>query len=365
MTPPLGRQPAAVAAARVARAGGLLGALGLASSVFVVSRLVEAWRVTPAAASHEVSIIGERLSYPAANFAAVVVLALALVGLAVTVLAVTGAVGEVLAARRFARALRNREPRPIGGTSVIGDDRPIGGTSVIGDDRPFGGAWVIADERPRAFCAGLIRPTVYVSSGAVALLEEAALGAVLAHERHHARRRDPLRLAAGRVGARALFFVPGLRELLRRQQSLAELSADESAIAAAPENRAALAQAMLSFVEESGDDPGAGVDPARVDHLLGEPSNWRFPVLLCLAAAALLALLVAVAALAGQLAVGSTTLAPPLLSSRPCVVVLAAIPAAVGLVALRLRRRVVWEGPRAGASRRMRPRPRSTMHDSR
>ena len=346
-------QPAAVAAARVARAGALLAALGLGSSVFVVSRLVEAWRVTPAAASHEVSIIGERLSYPAANLAAVVVLVLALVGLVVTVLAVAGAVGEVLAARRFARALRTRQPRPLTEASVIADEQPCGD------------AWVIADERPRAFCAGLIRPMVYVSSGAVELLDQAALGAVLAHERHHARRRDPLRLAAGRVGARALFFVPGLRELLERQQSLAELSADESAIAAAPENRAALAQAMLSFVEESGDDSGAGIDPARVDQLVGEPSSWRFPTFLCLAAAALLALLVAVAALAGQLAAGSTTLAPPLLSSSPCVVVLAAIPSVVGLVALRLRRRVVWERPRAGASRRMRPRPRSTMDDSR
>ena len=334
-------QPAAVAAARVARAGALLGALGLASTAFVVSRLVEAWRVAPASASHEISIIGDRLSYPAANLAAVVVLVLALVGLVVTVLAVAAAVGEVLASRRFARELRAQKPRPLRD------------------------AWLIADERPRAFCAGLIRPTVYVSSGAVALLDEAALGAVLAHERHHARRRDPLRLAAGRVCARALFFVPGLRELLRRQQSLAELSADESAIAAAPENRAALAQAMLSFVEESGDDPGAGIDPARVDQLVGELSSWRFPMLLCVAAAALLALLVAVAALAGQVAVGSTTLAPPLLSSRPCVVVLAAIPVVIGLVALRLRRRVVWERPRAGASRRMRPRPRSTMHGSR
>ena len=217
------RQPAAVAAARVARAGALLGALGLASAAFVVSRLVEAWRIAPASASHEISIIGDRLSYPAANLAAVVVLVLALVGLVVTVQAVAAAVGEVLDSRRFARALRAQKPRPLRD------------------------AWLIADERPRAFCAGLIRPTVYVSSGAVALLDEAALGAVLAHERHHARRRDPLRLAAGRVCARALFFVPGLRELLRRQQSLAELSADESAIAAAPENRAALAQAMLKL----------------------------------------------------------------------------------------------------------------------
>ncbi|HUB05091.1 MAG TPA: hypothetical protein VMA76_08470 [Solirubrobacteraceae bacterium] len=93
-------QPAAVAAARVARAGALLATLGLASSVFVASRLIEAWRVTPAAASHEISIIGQRLSYPAANFAAVVVLGLALVGLAVTALTVAGAVGEVVADRR-------------------------------------------------------------------------------------------------------------------------------------------------------------------------------------------------------------------------------------------------------------------------
>ena len=342
-------QPAAVAAARVARAGALLATLGLASSVFVASRLIEAWRVTPAAASHEISIIGQRLSYPAANLAAVVVLGLALVGLAVTALTVAGAVGEVVADRRFARALRACGRRRLG---------DAGGDA-------WGDAWVIPDELPRAFCAGLIRPAVYVTSGTVAVLDEAALGAVLAHERHHARRRDPLRLATGRVAARALFFVPGLGELVRRQQSLAELSADESAIAAAPENRAGLAQAILSFVGESGDEAGAGVDPARVDHLLGEPPSRRFPMLLCLAAAALLALLVAVGALAGQLAAGSTTLAPPLLSSRPCVVVLAAIPTLVGLVVLRLRRRVVWERPRAGASRRMRPRPRSTMHDSR
>ena len=120
-------QPAAVAAARVARAGALVGALGLASTAFVVSRLVEAWRVAPPSASHEISIIGDRLSYHAANLAAVVVLVLALVGLVVTVLAVAAAVGEVLDSRRFARALRAQKPRPLRD------------------------AWLIADERPRAF----------------------------------------------------------------------------------------------------------------------------------------------------------------------------------------------------------------------
>src|SRR5207237_9218309 len=97
-------------------------------------------------------------------------------------------------------------------------------------------AVVIADEQPRAFCAGLLRPRVYVSSGAVALLDEAALRAVLAHERHHARRWDPLRLAIARVIARALFFVPGLAELVRRQRAIAEVRADERAGGCTPEN---------------------------------------------------------------------------------------------------------------------------------
>jgi Zn-dependent protease with chaperone function len=309
-------QPAAAAAARVARAGTLLATLGFTSSVFAISRLIDSWRVTPATTSHEISIVGQTLSYPAANLAAVVVVALAALGLAVTAMTLAGAVRELAADRRFARWIR-----------------------VCGA-RPFGAAWVVPDERARAFCAGLIKPRIYVSSGAVALLDEAALRAVLAHEYHHARRRDPLRLAAGRVVARALFFVPGLGELVRRQQALGELSADESAVAAAPGNRSALARAMLSFTDQSHDDDVVGVDPARVDYLLGEAPSWRFPVALCIGGLALIALLAAVGVLAGQVATGATSLAPPLLSTKPCVVVLAAIPAVLGLGALRLRRRL-------------------------
>ena len=135
--------------------------------------------------------------------------------------------------------------------------------------------------------------------------------------------------------ARALFFLPALRELGRRQQALAELSADESAIDAAPGNRSALARAMLSFTDSTGTDGSIGIDPARVDHLLGAPPAWRFPAATCLAATALLALVVAAAVLAGQVAAGSATLAPPFLSAQPCVVILAIIPAACGLIAIR------------------------------
>jgi hypothetical protein len=44
--------------------------------------------------------------------------------------------------------------------------------------------------------------------------------------------------------------------------------------------------------------------------------------------------LVALAALAAHAAAGSATLAPPFLSSQPCIAVLAMIPAAAGLTAV-------------------------------
>ncbi len=306
--------PAATAAARVGRAGALLGALGLGSSLFVTFRLVETWRVTPDATPHEVTILGGKLSYPAANLAAVVVVALAVLGLAVAARTVAGAARELVASRRLRRRLLAQEPREL--------------DEVL----------VIVDERPLAFCAGLFRPRAYVSTGTMALLDELALRAVLAHERHHARRRDPLRLATGRVIAGALFFVPGIRELVRHQRLLVELGADESAINPGPEHRSALARAMLSLSERSQPGDPSGIEPERVDHILGDAPSWRFPFLVCLFAGSALALLVAGGLLAGEVASGSATLAPPFLSRQPCVVVLAAIPGLVALIAVSLRR---------------------------
>jgi hypothetical protein len=183
-----------------------------------------------------------------------------------------------------------------------------------------------------------LRPQVYVTTGALARLDGPALDAVLAHERQHAARRDPLRLAATRVIARSLFFLPAIRELRRGQQMLAEVSADESAVSAAAGDRSALARAIVSFSDAPEAGGSAGVDPARVDYLLGEAPAWRFPALMCTAALALLALVVAVAILAGRGAAGSATLDPPFLSAQPCVVVLALIPCAAGLTTIRAGR---------------------------
>ena len=99
---------------------------------------------------------------------------------------------------------------------------------------------------------------------------------------------------------------------------------------------------MLSFTDSPAADSGVGVDPVRIDHLLGEPPRWRFPTLLFLAALALIALLAGVAVLAGREAQGSASLAPPFLSAQPCIVMLALIPAGLVLagVAIAWRWRV-------------------------
>lgn len=303
------QQPAAVATTRIFGASVLLGLLGLASTVFVVTRLFESWRVSSEPASHVVSIFGARLSYPAANAGAIVVTVLAGLGLLMAGAAAWRLVRELLADRSFRRALASSP------------------------SAPFDGAWVITDERPQAFCAGLLRPRVYFSTGALELLDPPALTAVLAHERHHARRHDPLRLACGRVLAAGLFFIPGMRRLIQRQDALAEISADEAAVLTAGVERSGLASAMLSFSQASSTD-ALGIDPERVDYLLGERPQWRFPVALCLGIVAALSLLVAAAVLAAHTAAGSATLAPPFLSSQPCVAILAMIPATAGLAGL-------------------------------
>jgi hypothetical protein len=313
-----------VAAVRVSRASLALGALGLTAAALVVSRMAATWRVTPGSASHRITVFGLHLSYPSANLAGVVILILAVIGLIVLLSAVVAATRQVVAARRFDRGLATR---------------------VV---RSYGPALVVEDARPLAFCAGLFRPRVYMSTAALAVLDPEALGAVLEHEQHHARRRDPLRLAAGRVMSQSLFFVPGLAALINHAASLSELSADETACGAAPTNRGALARAMLAFDELSHDAPSVGIDSARVDHLLGDGPEWRFPLALTAVGLASIAVLAAVALFAGQLATGSATLALPFLSGHPCVLVLSAIPAALALCGARYGRQML----RANTDRR-------------
>jgi beta-lactamase regulating signal transducer with metallopeptidase domain len=93
-----------------------------------------------------------------------------------------------------------------------------------------------------AFTAGWWRPRVYVSSLLAQRLSLPELTAVLAHERVHVARRDPLRLSVTRFLADVFFWLPVLRRLASDLRDEAEFRADEIA---AGEQPLVLASAML------------------------------------------------------------------------------------------------------------------------
>ena len=145
-------------------------------------------------------------------------------------------------------------------------------------------AIVVPGRDPCAFCAGLLRPAVFVSKGTLAI-DSWALRAILAHEEHHRLRRDPLRLLLARTVADAFRPLPPFADLADRQAAVADLLADEAAVAAVGEVRP-LAVALVRF-----DESGAGVAPERVDRLVRSAPAARVTATLPLATAIALAVM--------------------------------------------------------------------------
>lgn len=260
------------------------------------------------AATPRLALAGASFTYPALNATAVLLLATAGAGAVVIGRAIQALHRQCLGFRRLRLELRTR--------AVTRDAHLT----------------VIDDPQPQAFCAGYLRPEVYVSAPAVSILSPGQLQAVLAHEHHHRRRRDPLRLATGAVLSRAVFFLPVLNHLWARYAELAEVRADRAAVAACGGDRRPLAAALLSF-EASGPAGVAGISPERVDGLLGVRPAWRLPL-------PHLGLSVATVSIAGALiwqasatASAHMTFDLPFLTSSPCLLVTGTLPllAAVSL----------------------------------
>jgi hypothetical protein len=95
---------------------------------------------------------------------------------------------------------------------------------------------------------------------------------------------------------------------------------------------------MLTF-GEAADPAVVGIAPERVDHLLGRSPGWGLPGLLLGLGAASIVLIGLLAWQVGRDALLTTSLNLPLLSSQPCVVVLALVPFALSAGAVWLLRR--------------------------
>ncbi len=129
-----------------------------------------------------------------------------------------------------------------------------------------------------AFCAGLFRPRVYVTTALARRLGADELEAVLLHEAEHARRRDPLRRALSRGFAQGFFFLPILRWWSNHELESSEVRADRCAIDSIGPRPLAAALWALS------DESGLGIVPAfagtaelRVAQILGDPLPRRSP----------------------------------------------------------------------------------------
>jgi Zn-dependent protease with chaperone function len=293
-----------------------LGGAGLTAATAAVIAAAGSVHHAPRSA-HEILAFGGRFTYPAVNVAAALLLLLAGLGLIVLLSAALACVRQLRAYRHF-----------------------VNDVPVLGKLPGHPNVTLIADHSVQAFCAGYLRPRIYISAGAVEKLSPEELDAVLVHEQHHRSARDPLRLACGRILNQALFFLPALSPLSDRYAELAEIHADDTAIRAAAGNRAPLASALLRFDAEA---PGgsAGISADRVDSLLGIPSGRPLPVAaIATSVAALTAMIVLIWRASGVASVHAT-LNLPLLSSQPCVLVLALIPA---ILCLSLR--VAWQTPR-------------------
>jgi hypothetical protein len=266
--------------------------------------------------THRVVIAGQQFTYPAINVAAAVLLGLAGLGVIVLVTLVRGAWSQLQAYRRLLRGIR-----------------------VLGSLPGHPSVSVIDQASPHAFCAGYLRPRVYISQGALDLLSAAELSAVLSHEERHRSARDPLRFACGRLLGQALFFLPALRPLGDRYAELAEQRADAAAVRASAGEPGPLAAALLAF-DDAAPAGAAGISNERVDSLLGRAPRRRLPAPLIAVSVATLCILVVVVWRASAAASAHATFNLPMLSAQPCMLVLALVPAAVVLAAHAGRRRL-------------------------
>jgi len=296
---------------------GVLGVLTLLAALAAVP-----YAITPALPTVSEIAVACRQFVRAASVPAMLVTALASIGTASGVLALRTVVRHHRAQRRLMRRLDVLDVLRVGAMT----------------------AQIFVDVRPQAFCAGLVRPRVYLSSGAVHVLDCHELDAVLAHEAHHATRRDPLRILLARLLRDALFFLPIMRHVADRYGALAEMAADEAAVRHCGD-RAALASAMLTF-DERAPAGTVGIAPERVDHLLGQPPRWQLSLSLLAAGIVTLA---AVAALgvATASAVPTGGISTAVLVAQICMFAMAVAPMLGGATLVLTIKRVLHRRPLA------------------
>jgi len=88
---------------------------------------------------------------------------------------------------------------------------------------------IFASGKPECFCAGFLKPQIYISTAAAGALSDNELAAVLAHEQYHQQAKHPLTGALVHAVASALWFLPIVRDFEKRWLAAKEVAADAAA----------------------------------------------------------------------------------------------------------------------------------------
>ena len=150
---------------------------------------------------------------------------------------------------------------------------------LAGRPEPALGAVLLEHPEPAAYCVAGRHPTVILTTGAVAALNPAQLGAVLAHERAHLAGRHHRLLAMARIGRQVLPFVPLMRDADLQVARLVELHADDAATRASDPRSLATALVVLATAASPAPALAAAATDAvqRIQRLLG-PAEPLGPV---------------------------------------------------------------------------------------
>jgi Zn-dependent protease with chaperone function len=306
---------AVTSARRIYRLQTAVGLLGAAATALALAVALSAVSLRVPSAEALARACGSFV-LPQVTVASVVALALGSVASAVLLLAGRSALRQVRASRRALAGLRVLGPAPAGPPRTV----------------------LFAGHAPQAFCAGLWRPRLYFSDVTLTVLTAAELDAVLTHEQHHLRYRDPLRIFFARILSDALFFLPVLRRLAQRYEALAELAADDAAVRRT-NDPAPLASALVVF-EDSLGPAVVGIAPERVDQLLGRRPRWELPLAL-LAWAAVVILMLVVIAVRTEQATAHAAVSLPLVAAQLCMVTMAVAPVLLGAIMVLGSRRLL------------------------
>lgn len=187
------------------------------------------------------------------------------------VAALLSAVHQVWATRRVLAGVLGRIQEPSPRLSDVADQAGVLGLLDL-----------TSDASAYTFCHGYWRPRICLSSGLVELLEDEELAAILRHEAHHVRNRDPLKILVARSVASGLFFLPIAGTLRDSYFVGKEACADGEA--SGTDNGLALARALVKMLRAHRPCWPAGVlaigafsaTDRRLQRLLA-PERWRLP----------------------------------------------------------------------------------------